>query len=152
MTRRRSVASISPQTSPSERSPPNKKPLLSFQPSFTIRVPQQPSLHEENTGFDEDVVFTGLESAVIKAWTTLYPDILSATFEKNTWKSHFERLGIEVDVISMISSRIDVLESVFSSVVVWTVLNTEAVGTVAQWVLETEVAEYSYKRLRYTRP
>ena len=50
----------------------------------------------------------------------------------------------------MISTRLSVLEEFFSEVVVWTIFSTETVGTVAQWTLKTEVAEYSYKRLRYT--
>jgi hypothetical protein len=76
--------------------------------------------------------------------------MLSATFEKHSWQTHFQSLGVDQDVISMMSMRLSVLEEMFSEVVVWTIFNTETVGTVAQWTLKTEVAEYSYKRLRYT--
>src|SRR5271155_2269085 len=150
MTRRRSVASISPHASPSQQSPPTKKPIHSFQPSFTIQIPQQQNINDENATLNDDFLFLGLESAVIKSWTKFHPDVLSATFEKRSWQTHFERLGVDQDVISMISTRLSVLEEIFSEAVVWTVFSTETVGTVAQWTLKTEVAEYSYKRLRYT--
>ena len=140
MRRRYSVTSISPNSSPSQQSPPHKKRQTDFHPSFTINPPKLNS--------DDSAVFDGLYESISRTWADNYDNILKASFRRETWKSNFERLGISEEVITMIQIRLDELELEYTPSLVWKLFGMESTGNLASMVLEIEVYEFSYAKMR----
>src|SRR5271169_1691059 len=140
MRRRYSVTSISPHSSPSQQSPPCKKLQTDFYPSFTINPPKMNS--------NDDSVFDGLYESISRTWADHYDNILKAPFRLETWKSNFETLGVSKGVITMIQIRIDELELEYTSSLVWKFFEMESTGNLASMVLEIEVQEFSYTKMR----
>jgi hypothetical protein len=137
------VTSISPNSSPSQRSPPHKKLKTSFQPSFSITPPQFDT--------EDQAVFDGLYENVARSWTQHYRTILNTSFQRDTWESNFRTLGMSNKIIDMIRERLDELEREYSESVVWTMFGMESTGSMASIVLEIEVYHYSTSKLCLNR-
>ena len=140
MRRRHSVTSISPGSSPSQSSPPQKKLQTDFKPSFTI--------NPSELTYDDLDVFEGFSSIVAQTWTDHHQNVIRKAFTKDSWSSAFRILGISDDVIAMISRRLEEMETQYTSELVWTILGMESIGTLALMVLEIEVYNYSMRKLQ----
>ena len=143
MRRRYSVTSISPNSSPSQRSPPHKKLKTNFQPSFSITPPQFDT--------EDQAVFDGLYENVARSWAQHYQTILNTSFRRDTWGSDFRTLGMSNEIIYMMRERLDALEKEYSEPVVWTMFGMESTGNMALMVLKIEVYHYSIAKLRLNR-
>jgi hypothetical protein len=130
MRRRYSVTSISPNSSPSQWSPPHKKIQTHFQPSFSITPPELET--------QDQAVFDGLYENVAQSWAQHYQKVLHSPFRRNTWKSDFQTLGISIEIIDMIRRCLDVLEREYSESVIWTIFGMESTGSMALMVLTLE--------------
>src|SRR5277367_3300657 len=122
LSRRYSVTSISPNSSPSSQSPPRKRLQSEFKPTFEI---QPKDWHGS-----EDLIFGGLVDSVRRFWLQSCLHILHAPFLHDTWSSKFIDLGFSLHIISLLQKALDQLEERYSSTVVWNILQVESVGNV----------------------
>jgi hypothetical protein len=97
---------------------------------------------------NDDSVFDGLYESISRTWADHYDNILKAPFRLETWKSNFETLGVSKGVITMIQIRIDELELEYTSSLVWKIFEMESTGNLASMVLDIELQEFSYARMR----
>ena len=137
------MTSISPNSSPSQRSPPHKKLKTNFQPSFSITPPQFDT--------EDQAVFDGLYENVARSWAQHYQTILNTSFRRDTWESDFRTLGMSNEIIYMMRERLDELEREYSELVVWTMFGMESTGSMALMVLKIEVYHYSTSKLCLNR-
>jgi hypothetical protein len=73
---------------------------------------------------------------------------MAAPFCRQSWSKDFETLGISSDVIEIFHVRLLEFEALYSASIVWGILSSERIRTIAGWVLKTETAEYSIEWLR----
>jgi len=76
---------------------------------------------------------------------------MAAPFCRETWSKDFETLGISSAVVEMFQVRLLELENLYSASIVWGILNSERIRTIAGWVLKSETAEYSIEWIRHSR-
>ena len=141
--RRDSVTSISPNSSPSHRSPPRKRLQSEFKPSFDITP--------ENWHQSDDLVFDGLVDSIYRCWLQNCRHLLYVPFRRDTWSSNFFDLGFGINIITLLKKTLDQLEERYSSVVVWDVLQVETVANIATMILNVEVMHYSDKSMEYRK-
>ena len=108
-------------------------------PSFAIIPPKLNSNYS--------TVFDRLYESISRTRADHYDNILKAPFRRETWKSNFERLGISEEAITMIQICLDELELDYTPSLVET-FRDGVDGNLASMVLEIEVYEFSYAKMR----
>jgi hypothetical protein len=111
------VTSISPNSSPSHRSPPRKRLESEFKPTFEVKP--------KNWKDNDDLIFEGLFDSIYRFWLQNSLDVLHIAFLHDTWSSKFIDLGFSLGVISFLQKALDQLEERYSSATVWDILQLE---------------------------